>query len=291
MRTAIAVLVVTLAMVNAGLAGDQAEAGRDSGPMFRAPVPVVEVELANEWVVGIGYNSDDNHFWLSQIAEPTDTPMYHKVSEWGVITNSYPQGGVYGDFGHNDIHGYGSYFYGSECWYIKRFDAEGWYDGWTNFQAPYPTFNPYNPCRSVTHDPFEDYWYVGGWGTKVYKGQWDGVNGSMPAWQPITPSAMNGVNGLAYDWTRGWVWASDSIDTKLYRLNPEGGAPIGVITSWGYGYGSPRGLCVASTVAHGDVLGATFVNAGGSSWFVLFDLDSITPVEAKSWTSIKALYR
>jgi hypothetical protein len=289
MQRATVVLVAMLALARAGPAEGQTGSVSKGVPILMPPVPVVDVEIL-EAVVGILYDGDD--FWVSQHSiAPECPPMFHRVSEQGVIQESFEQNIVYLGIGHNDGTFYDGFMWTSECYWIKKFDFTSGFDGSSYFCAPSPPFSALNPCRAVCHDDTNGRWYLGGDAPNVYSSSWTGLWGETPAWTPVTPPVFSGVRGIAFDRTKKCLWISDYIDNALYKVDPDGGPILGQIPNWGALYGSPRGISFASTSAYGDVLAALFVNERAPGRFVLFDIDTITPVESASWSSIKALYR
>ena len=77
MRAATVVLAVMLALSCAEFVEGQTGTTRDGVPILMPPVPFVDVPIV-ERAVGVAH--DDVDFFVSQLAEPSETPaMYHGV--------------------------------------------------------------------------------------------------------------------------------------------------------------------------------------------------------------------
>lgn len=297
MHKATALLVMAIVLGGVWSTEGRAEARGDDRPLtdgFR-PEPVRQV-LIEARLVGVTFDGED--FWLSQhgdgVVEP---PMIHQVNQEGTILGSFEQTDAWVN-GVHDIQFWNGRLWGSECYYLRGFGLDGTWPDSPYFLAGSP-FSPSDVARALCHDPVHDRWFVGGHGTDVYSGAWDGTDGTTPPWTPITPGPLPGPSGMAYDPARDCLWLTDGITGTLHKLDPDGGPSLGQIPFLGSAFGKPRGCCIAEIQNPEPliVLVAVMVDEEERTddWLVMWDLEEIdaeaTPVEPASWGRIKAFYR
>lgn len=168
----------------------------------RPPVPMINLEtrfLLSDGRPYQGVAHDGNNFWLSRAGDGgSQPPTLEEWSDQGTFLTSVEQGGVFTQIGLYDVTWCGTYLWGSECWWLRAYDTGGALQGY--WFANDPPFSPANPVRAMCYAETNRF-YVGGWGTHVYRGTWGGTWGkpSTTGWQQITPSVRNGTSGIALD--------------------------------------------------------------------------------------------
>ena len=285
MQRAVIALTLALAVAGTGLAEEPAAARtRELEPVFQ-----IQIEARIE---GIAHDGDD--FWLSQLGGALDPPMFHRANEQGVVQESFEQTDAWIN-GVRDIHFWNGLLWGSECFQVRGFNLDGSWDGSTTFMGSV-VFSPSEPIAAVAHDAGSSRWFIGGDGSHVFRGTWNGVNGSTPTWTPVSQAPLPGTSGVAYDPDRNCLWLADGISNTLHKLSPGGGPSLGQLPLLDPALGSLRGICVAETETL-VYLAAVIVDDDerAPGWMMLWDIedidDAVTPVESASWSSIKAMFR
>jgi hypothetical protein len=193
------------------------------------------------------------------------------------LVSSVPQQGA-PDEGWGDMYWCGTYLWGSWCQWMRAFNTDG-------SQAGY-FWGPENPNRAIVHDGV--WWYAARPDGHIWRGQWNGVWGSMPGWINITIDPVPNVTGLALDTNEDalWVVMSDSYVRQYAR----DGGPILHELPLLPAYGSPRACCMTNTVAFGYTLAVLQTSERSGDWLIFYDMTD-TPVETATWGSVKAMFR
>jgi hypothetical protein len=292
----IALLIMVLCALMLALAvpvaAETCVSQRDGG---RPAIPMLRLEREFQLFTGREYQGvahDGSRFIFTRSGDGGSfVPSFEEWSEQGMLTNMWNQPNVVTPHGLYDITWCGTYFWGSECWWLRAYDDMTGYQGY--WFANNPPHDAGTPVRAMCYAGASRF-YTGGWGTHVYRGTWSGgwETTSADEWYQITPEVQNGTSGIAFDQANGALYLSDYIDIKLYQIDPAGGPILGEIPLAGLGWGRPRGCCMAETSEFGSALAILFHDDSGRSAprLAIFTLD-YTPVEDASWGHIKGMYR
>jgi len=227
--------------------------------------------------VGLGF--DGTYIWVSAGDLTTGVCHFYLYDEMGNHMATFDQMAGATGWGHRDLCFDGTYMYGSYSTEIHAFDTSGSYAGYFNGPG-------ISPCRALAYDGY--YFYTCGFSEYIYRGHWDGVWGSTPAWEAISGAVIDGCYGMAYDWANACLWVTTANYTgDLLQFSMDGGQ-MGTHTTLPE-YDIQGGAQMINTSAYGMVLGVLQQFTPDTVTF--YDVDSSTPVEDASWSSIKAMYR
>ena len=228
-------------------------------------------------VVGLGF--DGTYIWVSAGDLTTGVCHFYLYDEMGNHVDTYDQGAGATSWGHRDLCFDGTYMYGSYNTEIHAFTTDGAYAGYFNGPG-------ISPCRALAYDGY--YFYTCGFSEYIYRGHWDGVWGSTPAWEVISGDVISGCYGMAYDWSNSCLWVTTASYTGDLLQFSTDGAQLGTHTTLPE-YDLHGGAQMINTSAYGMTLGVLMQFTPDT--VVLYDVDAFTPVEDASWSSIKAMYR
>jgi hypothetical protein len=235
------------------------------------------LDLGDAHNVGIGF--DGNYVWVAAGDYTTGTCQFYLFDDMGTLMFTFAQGAGATGWGHRDLCFDGTYMYGSYSTEIHAFDTSGNYVGYFNGPG-------ISPCRALAYDGY--YFYTSGFSEYIYRGHWDGVWGSTPTWEIISGDVIGGCYGMAYDWANACLWvttADYSGDILQFALD---GSPLGVHTTLPE-YDIMGGCTMAGTASWGMVFAVLMQS--DPDMVVFYDVDSTTPVEDATWSSIKAMYQ
>ena len=278
MRTALCV-VFAFALATASFAGmnEYASPGTPHTPDGDFPLLYQFPLEGDAHCVGLGF--DGNYIWVSAGDYTTGICQFYLYDDTGNLMYTFPQLAGATGWGHRDMCFDGTYMFGSYSTEIHAFDTMGNYAGYFNGPG-------ISPCRALAYDGY--YFYTSGFSEYIYRGHWDGVWGSTPAWQVISSAVISGCYGMAYDWYNACLWVSTADytgDILQYALD---GSPLATYTTLPE-YDIAGGCSMAATGSWGMVLG--ILMQFDPDTVVLYDVGSSTPVEPQSWSAIKAMYR
>ena len=252
-------------------------AGADPPPQVLIEARFMELDSNEIQDIG-GVAFDGTDFLVSEPGHGSDPPMFHRVSEDGVILSSTPQQAVFTEWGHLDLAWCGALFWGSQCLQIHAFMSScltymGYFNG------------PIDPCRALAYDGTT--WFVGGHNQPIYRGNWNYVWGSTPEWITVTPT-LAGASGIAVDQQRDCLWITDSVDNLVIKAPKISGQPMLGELPLLHGSFRPRGCCMARTSDLMIYLSVAMVDERGRApcRIVLYEIDD-TAVETTSWSEVK----
>ncbi len=239
-------------------------------------------EVDHPWSWGIGF--DGTNFWVSSGVPLAygDTTMFWIYDTSGALVDSLIQvDGTH--WGCRDLVCDGTYMFGSEDGRIRGFDMSGNYVGWFG--------GPLTPNRGLAYDG--TYFYCCNYDDAVYRVEWDGSwNGPPASIEEIIPAGTGFRYGMAYDEDLDCLWMTyaDDVEARVEKYSTDGDL-LGTYTTLPE-YSDPAGAAMADT-PYGYVLAILHLDSGhadGTDRVVLYDV-SQTPVEKRTWSRIKAMYR
>jgi len=277
MRTALCVVfVLALAMASFAGTNEYTSPGTPVTPDGDFTI-LYSFPLSNDaYCVGLGF--DGNYIWVTAGDTATGLCQFYLYDDMGNLMFTFPQLAGATGWGHRDMCFDGTYMFGSYSTEIHAFDTMGNYAGFFNGPG-------ISPCRALAYDG--TYFYTSGFSQPIYRGQWDGVWGSTPAWVQIAP-AISGCYGMAYDWYNACLWVTTADYTGTILQFALDGSPLGTYTTLPE-YDIHGGCSMAATGSWGMVLAV--LAQFDPDTVVLYDVGSSTPVEPQSWSAIKAMYR
>ncbi len=276
MRTALCVIfVLVLAVASFAGTNEYTSPGTPSATDGTFSI-VYEFPLEDIYCVGIGF--DGTYIWVSAGDMGSGICQFYIFDDMGNLMFTFAQGAGATSWGHRDLCFDGTYMYGSYNTEIHAFDTSGNYVGFFNGPG-------ISPCRALAYDG--TYFYTSGFSEPIWRGQWDGVFGSTPAWVQIAP-AISGCYGMAYDWANACLWVTTADYTGDLLQFAMDGSPLGTHTFLPE-YDIQGGCTMAGTASWGMVLAV--LQQFTPDMVTFYDVDSSTPVEPASWTAIKAMYR
>lgn len=229
-----------------------------------------------------GLTHDGTHFWSNRYGTDSALPTFRSYDSNGLPVNTWKYSPST-QYGYHDSGWYNNYLWGSECSLLHAYWTCGGYAGYV--YGP-DVFSPSTPIRSVSWKG--NTCYVGGWGTRVYKGSWNGAFGTTPSWEPLTESVVPQLTGLAADPENHLIWMTRSDSQRIWTIDEVLGevAPGPVVVMPGNPMGAAR---YGEPI--GDFLAVLYGNCGSRSEDIVVVYE-ITPTAADetSWSEVKALY-
>lgn len=248
----------------------------------RGSFPILQtIELSvNDYCVGVGF--DGAYFWVSAGDTATGQCMWYIFDEYGTLVNQMPQGGGATGWGHRDLEWNGQYMFGSYSARINGYSSPAQNDGYFN--------GPINPNRAIGWDG--TYFYTAGFGTNLYRLQWNGQWGST-----ATATSLSGpydaAYGLTWDtigygpWGPGLWMSTADYSGDIYQFDANGQWVDVFTTLPEYDI---HGGCTMANTRFGYVL--VVLAQWAPDTLIFYDLGhGQSATEQTSWGAVKALYR
>ncbi len=240
--------LLSLCAISAGIAS--AQPGDGSFPILYA------TDLFIPYVAGLGHDGVD--FWVATGDQASGQCQFHIVDEYGGLVTSVPQGGGATGWGCRDLAFDGTHMFGSHSGNVDGYDADYQYVG--SFQGC-----PIHPHRNLAYG--QGHFYASGFGTDLYRMEWNGVWGTTAACVDLGPSPVPAATSFAYDEVLDGLWVTAGTH-ELLRLAWGGGGAIDTFTIRPE-YEQAR-FCTMAHTRFGYVL-AVLVDADPAT-LVLYDL-------------------
>ena len=242
------------------------------------PVQLGYFPLPDPYSVGLGW--DGNYIWIAAGDQAGPPCKFYLFDEYGNQIDVGAQGGGATGWGHRDLTCRDHMMFGSFSNVVGAhsyagsgiFDYEGYFIG-----------APINPNRAMARDG--QYFYTGGFGTNLYRMQWNGIWGASAVVTDLG-GPYSGLFGLAYGNSAG-LWGTTAAYTgELYEFTTSG-----ILLNVYVDPAHPTfgGCEFAWTTQYGGVLAALVQeNPDGVAFYYVGWFGS--PIESMSWGQIKALF-
>ncbi len=180
-----------------------------------SPIQVAYFPLPDNYSVGLG--SDWEMIWVAAGDQAGPPCKFYIFDEYGNLIDVGAQGGGATGWGHRDLSWHDHMMFGSFSDLVGAHSYAGpgvfIYEG--NFRG-----GPINPNRAMADDG--TYFYTGGFGTHLYRLDWNGVWGSSAIVTDLG-GPYSGTYGLAYDGSVSCLWMTTASSTgEIYQFDMTG---------------------------------------------------------------------
>lgn len=243
------------------------------------PIQVGYFPVADTYTVGLGF--DGEYIWVSAGDQAGPPCKFYVYDEYGNLVDQGGQGGGATGWGHRDLAMKDGVMFGS---YSNLVDGHSYAGTGIFIFEGYFVGAPINPNRAMAYDG--TYFYSGGFGTNLYRMQWNGTYGSASVVTDLG-GPYSGCYGLAYDCGLNCLWMTTASSTgEIYQFDTTG-FPLNVYVD--PAHPTFGGCEMADTNQYGTVLAALAQETPDG--VVFYDVQTMpSPVQSKSWGAIKSLF-
>lgn len=243
------------------------------------PIQVGYFPLPDAYSVGLGW--DGSYIWIAAGDQAGPPCHFYIFDEYGNQVDIGGQGGGATGWGHRDLTFKDGIMFGS---FSNLVGGHSYAGAGIFIYEGYFVGGPINPNRALAYDG--TYFYTGGFGTNLYRLEWNGVWGSSALVVDLG-GPYSGTYGLAYDCWQDCLWMTTAASTgEIYQFDTTG-FPLNVYVD--PAHPTFGGCEMADTIQHGFVLAALVQESPDG--VVFYDVQSQpSPVQPASWGQIKALF-
>lgn len=243
------------------------------------PIQVGYFPVADTYTVGLGF--DGEYIWVSAGDQAGPPCKFYVYDEYGNLVDQGGQGGGATGWGHRDLAMKDGVMFGS---YSNLVDGHSYAGTGIFIFEGYFVGAPINPNRAMAYDG--TYFYSGGFGTNLYRMEWNGTYGSASVVTDLG-GPYSGCYGLAYDCGLNCLWMTTASSTgEIYQFDTTG-FPLNVYVD--PAHPTFGGCEMADTNQYGTVLAALAQETPDG--VVFYDVQTMpSPVQSKSWGAIKSLF-
>lgn len=243
------------------------------------PIQVGYFPVADTYTVGLGF--DGEYIWVSAGDQAGPPCKFYIYDEYGNLVDQGGQGGGATGWGHRDLAMKDGVMFGS---YSNLVDGHSYAGTGIFIFEGYFVGAPINPNRAMAYDGM--YFYTGGFGTNLYRMEWNGTYGSASVVTNLG-GPYSGCYGLAYDCGLNCLWMTTASATgEIYQFDTTG-FPLNVYVD--PAHPTFGGCEMADTNQYGTVLAALAQETPDG--VVFYDVQTMpSPVQSKSWGAIKSLF-
>jgi len=242
------------------------------------PILLGSFPLADTYCVGLGWDGD--YVWVSAGDQAGPPCKFYLYDEYGNLVDQGGQGGGATGWGHRDLAMKDGVMFGS---YSNLVDGHSYAGTGIFIFEGYFIGAPINPNRAMACDG--TYFYSGGFGTNLYRMEWNGTYGSASVVTDLG-GPYSGTYGMAYDCYQDCLWVTTASSTgEIYQFDTTG-FPLNVFVDGARTFG---GCEMSTTTQYGTAL--TAIDQASPDAVLFYDVQSLpSPVEPASWGQIKSLF-
>lgn len=243
-----------------------------------SPILLGSFPCPDTYTVGLGWDGD--YVWVSAGDQAGPPCKFYLFDEYGNQVDVGAQGGGASGWGHRDMAMKDGVMFGSYSNLVNGHSYAG--TGVFIFEG-YFIGAPINPNRAMACDG--TYFYSGGFGTNLYRMEWNGTYGSSSVVTDLG-GPYSGTYGMAYDCYQDCLWVTTASATgEIYQFDTTG-FPLNVYIDGARTFG---GCEMSVTTQYGMAL--TAIDQATPDAVLFYDVQSMpSPVEPASWGQIKSLF-